>query len=173
MIGQEIKDATGIGVTEFFNPSCPQGVEPRRHRDQNVGGPILTPDLQAVDGTLTPIPETDYALAVNGVELHAPVVAQRENAVLYRIDGSPMKLAGRARRPAERTAGSSAEDEPDVARGSYTRYDVSHDEPGLAIVKLTRISWCPDPSARKTGRATVRIGTVGIGAGQAAADRAT
>ena len=38
---------------------------------QNVGGPILTPDLDAVDGTLTPVPETDYVLAVNGVTLQA------------------------------------------------------------------------------------------------------
>ena len=54
-------------------------------------------------------------------------------------------------------------DEPDVARASYTRYDVSDDEPGLAVVRLTRIGWCPRPSERTTGKVTVRIGPVGIG----------
>ena len=57
-----------------------------------VGGPILTPDLNAVDGTLSPSPGTKYALAVNGVRLQAPIVARRKNAVLYRIDGKPLKL---------------------------------------------------------------------------------
>ena len=30
-------------------------------------------------------------------------------------------------------------------------------------MELTRINWCPDPSARTTGKVTVRIGPVGIG----------
>ena len=131
---------------------------------QKVGGPILTPDLEAVDGTLTPVPETKYVLAVNGVTLQAPVVAQRENAVLYRIDGGPVQLQDAL--VGRQTDGwmVGTRDEPDVARASYTRYDVSEDEPGLAVVELTRINWCPDPSARTTGRVTVRIGPVGIGA---------
>ena len=54
-------------------------------------------------------------------------------------------------------------EEPGVARASYTRYDVSDDEPGLAVVHLSRSGWCPTPSARTTGKATVRIGPVGIG----------
>ena len=46
---------------------------------------------------------------------------------------------------------------------SYTRYAVSADEPGLAVVRLTRIGWCPSPDLRQVGKATVRIGPVGIG----------
>ena len=102
-------------------------------------------------------------LAVNGVTLQAPVVAQRENAVLYRIDGGPVRLQDAL--VGRQTDGwmVGTREEPNVARASYTRYDVSKDEPGLANVKLTRINWCPDPSARTTGRVTVRIGPVGIG----------
>ncbi len=163
VLGQEITDATGIWLTEFFNPSV-RKMWSLDGSAQKVGGPILTPDLDAVDGTLTPIPETKYVLAVNGVTLQAPVVAQRENAVLYQIDGGPVKLQDAlvGRQSDGWMVGT--RDEPDVARASYTRYDVSEDEPGLAVVELTRINWCPDPSARTTGRVTVRIGPVGIGA---------
>ena len=151
-----------IWLTEFFNPS----VRKMWSLDGSaikVGSPILTPDLNAVDGTLTPVPGTEYALAVNGVELQAPVVDQRKDAVLYRIDGGPLKLeeALIGRESDGWMIGSTAE--PGVARASYTRYDVSDDEPGLAVVRLTRLGWCPDPSARTTGKATVRIGPVGIG----------
>ena len=127
-----------------------------------VGGPILTPDLNAVDGTLTPSPETEYALAVNGVTLQAPVVDRRKDAVLYRVDGNPLQLkeALVGRESDGWMIGSS--DDP-VARASYTRYDVSGDGPGLAVVKLSRLGWCPRPGRRGTGKATVKIGPVGIG----------
>ncbi|MGH3127324.1 MAG: hypothetical protein ACRDPX_05345, partial [Gaiellaceae bacterium] len=162
VVGQQIQDATGIWLTEFFNPSV-RKVWSLDGSAVNVGGPILTPDLEAVDGTLTPVPETQYVLAVNGVTLQAPVVAQRENAVLYRIDGGPMQLQDAL--VGRQTDGwmAGTRDEPGVARASYTRYDVSEDEPGLAVVRLSRFNWCPDPSARTTGKAIVRIGPVGIG----------
>jgi hypothetical protein len=125
-------------------------------------GPILTPDLDAVDGTLTPPPGTDFALAVNGVTLQAPVVERRANATLYRIDGGPLvlqdALVGR-----ESDGWMVTKSEDGIARASYTRYDVSADEPGLAIVRLTRIGWCPRADKRQIGKATVRIGPVGIG----------
>ena len=162
VLGQQISDATGIWLTEFFNPSI-RKIWSLDGSAQNVGGPILTPDLDAVDGTLTPVPETDYVLAVNGVTLQAPVVAERENAVLYRIDGGPVQLkdalVGR-----ESDGWMIGKTDDPVARASYTRYDVSEDEPGLAVVRLARSTrWCPDPSARSTGKVTVRIGPVGIG----------
>ena len=162
VLGQQISDATGIWLTEFFNPSV-RKVWSLDGSAVHVGGPILTPDLQAVDGTLTPVPETNYVLAVNGVTLQAPIVAQRENAVLYRVDGGPVKLQDAlvGRQSDGWMVGSS---EDPVARASYTRYDVSKDEPGLAVVRLARSTrWCPDPSARTTGKVTVRIGPVGIG----------
>ena len=162
VVGQQISDPTGLWLTEFFNPS----VRKMWSLDGSaikVGSPILTPDLNAVDGTLAPVPGTEYALAVNGVRLQAPVVDQRKDAVLYRIDGGPLQLEDAViGRENDGWMIGSAE-EPEVARASYTRYDVSDDEPGLAIVRLTRIGWCPKPSARGVGKATVRIGPVGIG----------
>ena len=55
VLGQQIQDATGIWLTEFFNPSV-RKVWSLDGSAVNVGGPILTPDLEQVDGTLTPVP---------------------------------------------------------------------------------------------------------------------
>ncbi len=161
VIGQQISDPTNIWLTEFFNPSV-QKMWSLDGTAIDVGGPILTPDLNAVDGTLAPAPGTKYALAVNGVTLQAPVVARRKDATLYRIDGRPLQLQDAlvGRETDGWMIGSS--DDP-VAHAAYTRYDVSNDEPGLAVVRLTRIGWCPKPGLRQTGKATVKIGPVGIG----------
>jgi len=160
VIGQEIRDPTGVWLTEFFN----RGVRKMWSLDGTAPapGPILTPDLDATDGTLTPTPGTDYALAVNGVTLQAPVVDRRPGAILYRIDGGPLKLkeAVVGRQSDNWIVGSSDER---VARASYTRYDVSGDGPGLAFVKLSRSDWCPTPGRRGSAKATIRIGPVGIG----------
>jgi hypothetical protein len=167
VIGQQIPTTpTGIWLTEFFNPAVKK-MWSLDGSAQNVGGPILTPDLDATDGTLTPSPGTKYALAVNGVELQAPVVARRKHGeqddVLYRIDGKPLQL--REGIVGRQTDGwmVGTTDDPNVARASYTRYDVSKDEPGFAAVRLTRIGWCPKPALRQTGHVTLRIGPVGIG----------
>ena len=157
VIGQQINDPTGVHLTEFFNPSIRRmwsldGTAPRP-------GPILTPDLQASDGTLTPSPGTDYALALNGIELRGRLVVQKGNDRLYRLSG-PLKLA-------EALTGVASDgwiadtDRDGVATASYTRYDVSDDGPGFAIAKLSRTESCPrnlPPS-----RVTVKIGPVGIG----------
>lgn len=161
VVGQQISDPTNIWLTEFFNPSV-RKMWSLDGSAREVGGPILTPDLDAVDGTLTPSPETEYALAINGVKLQAPIVDQRKDAILYWIDGRPLVLQDTivGRETDGWMVGSS---EDPVARASYTRYDVSQDEPGLAVVKLTRIGWCPREDLRQVARATVRIGPVGIG----------
>jgi hypothetical protein len=161
VLGQQISDPTNIWLTEFFNPAV-RKMWSLDGTAIKVGAPILTPDLDATDGTLTPPPGTDYALAVNGVALQAPIVARRKSAVLYRLDGGPVKLR-------EALVGSESDrwivgsSDEKVARASYTRYDVSGDGPGFAVVKLSRLGWCPKPSRRGTGTATVRIGPVGIG----------
>jgi hypothetical protein len=160
VIGQQINDPTNLWLTEFFNPS----VRKMWSLDGSAKGPgpILTPDLQAIDGTLTPPPGTAYALAVNGVQLQAPVVARRENAVLYRVEGEPLRLK-------ESVIGRTtdgwmiAQTGETVARAAYTRYDFSGDGPGFAVVRLSRLGWCPTPGKRTTATATIRIGPVGIG----------
>ena len=161
ILGQQISDPTGVWLTEFFNRSIKK-IWSLDGTAANVGAPILTPDLDATDGTLTPNPETAYALAVNGVRIRAPVVDRRGSSVLYRLDGKPIQLED-ALIGRESDGWMIAKRGEKVAHASYTRYDVSHDGPGLAFVRLTREGWCPKPSLRGTGKVTVRIGPVGIG----------
>jgi len=151
VIGQQISDGTNIWLTEFFNPSV-RKMWSLDGTATAVGGPILTPDLGDADGTLSPSPETDYALALNGVELQAPVVARRRGATLYRIDGQPVKLA----------SGITGlfSDGWMAGKASYNRFDLSRDGPGFARIKLSREAWC---GKDKPGKATVRIGPVTIG----------
>ena len=160
VIGQQIKDPTNVWLTEFFN----RGVRKMWSLDGTAPGPgpILTPDLDAIDGTLTPSPETDYALAVNDVTLQAPVVDRREGSVLYRVDGNPLKLKDAiVGRTTDGWITGTSEDR--VARAAYTRYDVSGDGPGFAFVRLSRVDWCPRPGKRSSATATIRVGPVGIG----------
>ena len=150
VLGQQISDPTGVWLTEFWNPSIRKmwsldGTAPGP-------GPILTPDLEATDGTLTPRPGTKYALALNGVELQAPVVDRLGRHTLYRLDDGPLKL---------RSAVTGLYSDGWMAdQAAYTRYDVSRDGPGFARVTLSRERWC---GKDKPGKATVRIGSVTIG----------
>jgi hypothetical protein len=79
--------------------------------------------------------------------------------VLYRLDGEPLKLRD-AVVGVERDGWITGSAEEKVARASYTRYDVSKDGPGFAIVKLSRVEWC---GGDVPARATVRIGPVAVG----------
>jgi len=160
VLGQQITDPTNIWLTEFFNPSI-RKMWSLDGTAKEVGGPILTPDLGAADGTLSPSPETEYALALNGVELQAPVVEERGRDTLYRLDGKPLKLAAAIiGLESDGWMADSRTDDDEIAEASYTRYDVSGDGPGFALVKLSRENWC---GKDKPGRATVRIGLVTIG----------
>jgi hypothetical protein len=157
VLGQQITDPTGINLTEFWNRSIRKmwsldGTAPGP-------GPILTPDLEAANGTLTPNPGTEYALALNGIELQAPVVARRGTSTLYRLDGRPLKLAA-AVTGLESDGWMSAPDANSPATFSYTRYDVSRDGPGFAVGRLSRVASCGKDIP---GKATVKIGPVGIG----------
>ena len=159
VIGQGIKDATGIEVTEFFNP----GVRKVWSLDGTAiqaGAPILTPDLQAV--RRHPDAEPGDGLRARGERRRAGRAHRRAEGqhILYRLDGKPMKLAA-ATTGQESDGWLIGRNGEKVARGSYTRYDVSRDASGFAIVKLSRLGWCPSPPGKAI--ATVRIGTVGIG----------
>ncbi|HXG77262.1 MAG TPA: glycosyltransferase family 39 protein [Gaiellaceae bacterium] len=162
VLGQQIADATGIWLTEFFNPSV-RKIWSLDGTAINAGSPILTPDLDATDGTLTPDPDAAFALGVNGVSLQAPVVERRAPMVLYRLDGRPLKL--REAVIGRQTDGwiVGTREEPDVARAAYTRYAVAGDGPGFALVRASLVDWCPSPRFRHTATVTARIGPVGIG----------
>ena len=160
VLGQAITDPTGIWETEFFNRSIRKmwSLDGTAIR---VGSPILTPDLKAANGTLTPSPGTQYALALNGIELQEPLVTQVRNERLYRLDGKPMRLAAAIIGQESDGWIVGSVEEPNVARASYTRYLVSRNDPDFVVVLLSRLGWCPNPPRGTV--ATVRIGTVAIG----------
>lgn len=158
ILGQQMTDdPTGVYLTEFFNRS----VKKVWSTDGTAPGPgaILTPDLASADGTLTPSPETDYALTLNGVELQAPVVKRMGPYILYDVDREPLKLASGVN-GIDRDGWIADTDRDGFAEASYDRFDTSRDGPGFAIVNLSRVAWC---SGGAPGKATVRIGPIGIG----------
>jgi hypothetical protein len=157
VLGQQmLDDATGVWLTEFFNPS----IKKVWSIDGTAPGPgaILTPDLAAADGTLTPNPGTEYAITLNGVELQAPEVMRLGQYILYRVDRRPLKLAAGVT-GIDHDGWIADTDDDGVAEAAYNRFDVSGDGPGFAVVKLSRVAWC----AGGKSQATVRIGPIGIG----------
>jgi hypothetical protein len=157
VLGQQMRDNTGIWLTEFFNPSLKKfwsldGTAPGP-------GPILTPDLAAGDGTLTPNPETDYAMTLNGVELQAPIVKRVDPYILYRVDKQPLKLAAGVT-GVDRDGWVSDSDGDKVAQAAYNRFDVSRDGPGFAVVRVSRVGACVGAGVAQV---TARIGPIGIG----------
>jgi hypothetical protein len=157
ILGQQMRDNTGVWLTEFFNPS----VKKMWSVDGTAPGPgaILTPDLAEADGTLTPNPGMDYAITLNGVELQAPIVKRVDPYILYRVDGKPLKLAAGVT-GVDRDGWVSDSDEDGVAVASYNRFDVSRDGPGFASVNVSRVGACLGAG---TAKVTARIGPLGIG----------
>ena len=169
ILGQQMSDdPTGVYLTEFFNRS----VTKVWSTDGTAPGPgaILTPDLANADGTLTPSPEAEYALTLNGVELQAPVIATKGPYVLYDVGRKPLKLASGVT-GVDRDGWIADPDADGVAEAAFNRFDVSGDGPGFAVVKLSRFAACVGAPPAK---ATVRIGPIGIGSDtQPAIERVT
>jgi hypothetical protein len=164
MLGQRMSDSPlGVASTEFWNRSIAKVWSV----DGTGPGPghTLTPDLQDVDGTLSPDPRTDFVLASNGVEVVGDVVAvnPEANATLVRLSG-PIRLRSNE-------TGISADGwvvgdrgDPSVpARAAYNRFDVSEGGTGKALVTLSRSTFCPT-GVRLPGVARVRIGELARGA---------
>jgi hypothetical protein len=163
MLGQRMSDnPLGVASTEFWNRSIAKVWSV----DGTGPGPghTLTPDLQAVDGTLWPDPETDFVLASNGVEVVGEEVARNEEAraTLVRLDGPIRLRANETGISADGWIVGRADDETIPARAAYNRFDVSEGGTGNAVVTLSRETFCPT-GVRLPGVARVRIGALGRG----------
>ena len=164
MLGQRMSDSPlGVASTEFWNRSIAKVWSV----DGTGPGPghTLTPDLQDIDGTLWPDPDTDFVLASNGVEVVGDVAAvnPEANAALVRLNG-PIRLRSNE-------TGISADGwivgdpgDPSVpARAAYNRFDVSEGGTGTAVVTLSRSTFCPE-GVHLRGVARVRVGELTRGA---------
>jgi multisubunit Na+/H+ antiporter MnhB subunit len=156
-------DPIGANATEFWNRSIVKVWSV----DGTGPGPghTLTPDLEDVDGTLSPNPETEFVLAANGVEVVGDEVASNAaaNAKLIRLDGRPIRLrSNQTGIAADGWSIGNAGDEAVPARAAYNRFDVAAGGTGTAIVTLSRETFCPQ-GVRLPGVAHVRIGDLGRG----------
>ena len=126
VIGQQIPTTPNdLWLTEFFNPSI-EKIWSLDGSAVNVGGPILTPDLDAVDGTLTPPPEHEVrARRQRRDAAGADRRAARRTRSSTGSTAKPLKLQDAL--VGRQTDGWMVghERRPGGARASYTRYDVS------------------------------------------------
>ena len=140
-VGQGI-DAFAAWQVEFWNP----GVRWFWGMDGSAPGPgeRRTPNLLRPDGTQDPADlNAQYALAVNGVQVDAPVVTEAGGAVLYRLGGEPVRLV-------QTTSGVS----PDGWMGeeaSFTRYKVEAAVRGVTV-HFSREAACGAPAVRVRAR---------------------
>lgn len=155
IVGQQHVDPTAIWLTEFFNRSVTQVWSVDPSSPAPPPGPTETPDLVSPQGDLWPDPETDYALAVNGVRLQGEVVEELPDDLtrLYRLDG-PFRIA-------ENQTGVFGDGWMGET-AAYNRFAVADDGPGFARVTLSREAFCTDVPV--PSRMTIRIGPVGTGA---------
>jgi hypothetical protein len=148
-LGQQLTDPTGVWLLEFWNRS----IEKVWSTDGSAPGPgpILTPDLALTDGTLTPSPETEWAVTANGVTLLADQRAEIGTTHVYALDG-PLRV---------RYAQDGVYSDGWMGReSSYSRYDGGELGPSLAKVTLSRSAWCSDLDV--PGNVVVRIGTAAV-----------
>jgi len=162
LVGQQFADPNGVYLREFWNHSISRvwSVDPTSPAPGP--GPTLTPDLASPDGTMTPAPGTKYALAVNGVALQAPVVAQSPNGpaeTLYRLDGQPLRLAF-SQTGVESDGWATAPGPDDPAVASYNRFDAATLGPGFAKIAVDRVGGGP-PKIKAT--VSIRVGELVIG----------
>lgn len=148
-LGQNVDSGSALGVwlTEFWNPSLKRvwsldGTAPGP-------GPILTPDLAAVDGRLYPDPGVRYVVVERGIELDGQVVARPPRSgrwTVYRLRG-PLRLAhARTGVYADGWMG---------AESAYNQYATPGGRRGYLLVDVSRAAWRgPD----KPGRVTIAIG---------------
>lgn len=163
LVGQQFgSNANGYNLTEFWNRSIgkvwsadPSSIAPGP-------GPTLTPDLSKPDGTLFPSPDTEFALAVNGLELQAPKVPTRvtiPGTTLYRLDNGPLRLRF-SQSGVESDGWITAPDPESPAVSAYNRFDAASLGPGLMFVHLDRIAWA---GKDVPGHVVVRLGTIVVG----------
>lgn len=153
VFAQTVTDATGIQSAEFWNRSITQ-VWSVEGSAPGPGGTV-TPDLARPDGTLAPSPGTPYVLEFNGVNLVGKEIATGgpQGPVLVGVDDTFRLRSNQTGVEADGWMRSHA---------AYNRFDVSGDGPGLAVVRLSRETFCPK-DIQLPGKITVRIGPIGVG----------
>ena len=149
-LGQNVTDATGVYLLEFWNRSLKQvwsvdGTAPGP-------GPVLTPDLAKRDGTLSDDPGLEYVVVDNGVEIVGEKVGRpRGSLQLFRAE-APLRVRFASRRVfSDGWMGS---------RASYSHFSDPRGSEGFAKVALSRTAWC---GKNIPGNVVVRVAPASIG----------
>ena len=163
LVGQQWgSDHNPYNLTEFWNQSIVKVWTVDPTDPAPTPGHGLDPDLVSADGTPTPSPGTEFALAINGVTLQAPTVPISPTipgTTLYRLDGGPLRLAF-SQTGVQSDGWITAPDTTSPATSAYNRFDAASLGPGFAVVSLDRIAW---NGTDVPGHVTVRLGTLVIG----------
>ncbi len=154
-LGQNIEPgaALGIWLTEFWNRSLKNvwsldGTAPGP-------GPVLTPNLVATNGRLSPDPGARYVVVEPGTDLDGKVVARPPQSgrwTVYELNG-PLRLA-HAQTGVFTDGWMGSE-------SAYNQYATQTGQGGNVLVSLSRKTWGgPD----KPGRVLIRVGPLVRGA---------
>lgn len=149
-LGEAVDDANGIHLLEFWNRSLKQvwsldGSAPGP-------GPVLTPNLGAADGTLSPDPGYRWVVAENDADLVGTKVGEPHGSFqLYHLDGPLRLTSSRSGVTGDGWMSSAA---------TFNQYASSGSPRGFVKVLLSRVASCgPD----KPGQVRVKVGTVVVG----------
>ena len=99
-LGQQFGDPNGIWLTEFWNSSIDRVWSVDRRAGATAG--TLTPDLARPDGTLSAVPDAEYALAQRGRASQAPSATPGRRAARRRRARRQAASSSRPRRPGHR-----------------------------------------------------------------------
>ena len=154
-IGQKIADPNGVWSMEFWNRNVRRvwsldGTAPGP-------GPVLTPNIETIDGRLAGDPGYRYAVVESSISIAGETVAERGNLRLVRI-ASPLRLrvllAG-----VFNDSGWIGSSKPAASvSADYSRFDAAK-RPGTVFVTLSR-NFC---GPRAPGRVLIEVGTLGLG----------
>ena len=143
-LGQAIADPTLMWLVEFWNPELSH-VE---SLDGSAPGPGPAPEagLETTDGALSLYTGDPYSLAGPGVQLDAPIVAQRDSLTLYRTPTQWHLLS----------------EEQNVFSDGWGASPIGYTffhrgGPGTLVIDLSRTGYRGNTPP---GRATIRVGTV-------------
>jgi hypothetical protein len=145
LLGQGLNGAPDqLWLTEFWNRS----IDHVASLDGTAPGPGPTsaPGLETTDGALSDYTGDRYTLVGNGIQLAAPIVAQRDGFVLY---STPKRWHLLDEEQNLWTDG--------WAVNPFTFTYFPRGGPGVLTVQLSRTAW---KGPGRPGRATIRVGTV-------------
>jgi hypothetical protein len=155
-LGQQITDANGIWLLEFWNKSL--------HYVWSLDGsakgpgPTLSPDLLSPDGRITEAPGIEYVVVEPGIDLVGREVASVE----HRGGGAAQKWRLFKVSPPLRLAAAVSGLYADGWAGkhsAYSRYRTPGNRPGFAVVNVSRAAWNgPAPP----GHVTIRVGPLRV-----------